>query len=99
MSFLWGFQAFALQHNKNNKKCLKSIISGGPGAPGRPGAPGIITFFFEKSVFYDCLDVGQYFAYKRDLNTIVWPRDLSRIVEHGLLYILIEYNVFWTGPA
>ena len=45
------------------------------------------------------LDVGQYFAYKRYSNTIIGPWDLSRIVDNGRLYILIEYNVFWTGLA
>ena len=60
-------------------------------------------FFFRKfsifRVFYDFLDVGQYFACKRYFNTIIRPWDLSRIVDNGKLYILIEYNVFWTGPV
>ena len=42
---------------------------------------------------------SQYFAYKRYFNTIIGPWDLSRIVDNGRLYILTEYNVFWTGLA
>ena len=45
------------------------------------------------------MDVGQYFAYKRYFNTIIEPWDLSRIVDNGLIYILTEYNVFWTDLA
>ena len=57
------------------------------------------NFCFEESVVYDFLDVGQYFAYKRYFNTIIGPWDLSRIVDNGRLYILTEYNEFWTGLA
>ena len=45
------------------------------------------------------MDAGQYFAYKGYFNTIIGPWDLSRIVDNGRLYILTEYNVFWTGLA
>ena len=38
-------------------------------------------------------------AYKRYFNTRIGPWDLSRIVDNGRLYILIEYNIFWTGLA
>ena len=64
-----------------------------------PGTPGINTKNFEKTDFLGFLDVGQYFAYKRYFNTIIGPWDLSRIVDNGRLYILTEYNVFWTGLA
>ena len=53
----------------------------------------------EAHFFNVFFDVGQYFAYKRYFNTIIGPWDLSRIVDNGRLYILIEYNVFWTGLA
>ena len=69
------------------------------GAQGPPKDPWDQYKIFEKSIFYDVFDVGQYFAYKQYFNTIIRPWDLSRIVEHGLLYILIEYNVIWTCLA
>ena len=63
-------------------------------------APGPLgSIFLKNRFFYDFLDVGQYFAYKRYFNTIIRPWDLSRIAEHGLLYVLTEYNEFWTGLA
>ena len=78
-------------------------------APGVPGAlksyagskntPGDLSTASDRRIFTDFLDVGQYFAYKRYFNTIIGPWDLSRIVDNGLIYILIEYNVFWTGLA
>ena len=67
------------------------------GPSGPQGPLGSIQSFFEKSIFYDFMDVGRYFAYKRYYNTIIRPWDLSRIVDNGLLYILLEYNIFWTG--
>ena len=50
-------------------------------------------------IFIDSGLFSQYFAYKRYFNTIIGPWDLSRIVDNGLIYILTEYNVFWTDPA
>ena len=50
-------------------------------------------------IFIDSGLFSQYFAYKRYFNTIIGPWDLSRIVDNGRLYILTEYNVFWTGLA
>ena len=67
-----------------------------------PGTPGINIKKVEKSAFQDFLDVGQYFAYKRYFNTIIRPWDLSRIVEHGRLYILTEdmnFGLVWPGPV
>ena len=61
--------------------------------------PGDLSTASDRKVFIDLLDVGQYFAYKRYFNTIIGPWDLSRIVGNGLIYILTEYNVFWTDPA
>ena len=78
-------------------------------APGVPGPlesyaaskniPGDLSRASDRRIFIDFLDVGQYFAYKRYFNTIIGPWDLSRIVDNGRLYILMEYNVFWTGLA
>jgi len=51
------------------------------------------------SIFIDSGLFSQYFAYKRYFNTIIGPWDLSRIVDTGRLYILTEYNVFWTDLA
>ena len=51
------------------------------------------------SIFMDSGLFSQYFAYKRYFNTIIGPWDLSRIVDNGLIYILTEYNVFWTDLA
>ena len=73
-------------------------------APGVPGplksyagsknTLGDLSTASDRKNFIDFLDVGQYFAYKRYFNTIIGPWDLSRIVDNGRLYILIEYNVF-----
>ncbi len=78
-------------------------------APGVPGplesysgsknTPGDLSTASDRRIFIDFLDVEQYFAYKRYFNTIIGPWDLSRIVDNGRLYILIEYNVFWTDLA
>ena len=48
----------------------------------------------EKSIFHDFFDAVQSFAYKRYFNTISGPWHLPRIIDNGLLYILIQYNVF-----
>ena len=79
------------------------------GVPGVPGplkccsgsenTPGDLSTASDRKIFIDFLDVGQYFAYKRYFNTIIGPWDLSRIVDNGLIYILTEYNVFWTDLA
>ena len=70
------------------------------GAPMGPWDPwDQYNFFLKNRIFMVFLDVGQYFAYKRYFNTIIGPWDLSRIVDNGRLYILIEYNVFWTDLA
>ena len=61
--------------------------------------PGDLSTASDRRIFIDFLDVGQYFAYKRYFNTIIGPWDLSRIVDNGRLYILTEYNVFWTDLA
>ena len=78
-------------------------------APGVPGAlesysgskntPGDLSTASDRRIFIDFLDVGQYFASKRYFNTIIGPWDLSWIVDNGLIYILTEYNVFWTDLA
>ena len=77
-----------------------------PGAPGplkscsgSKNTPGDLSTASDRRIFIDFLDVGQYFAYKRYFNTIIGPWDLSRIVDNGRLYILTEYNVFWTDLA
>ena len=77
-----------------------------PGAPGplkscsaSKNTLGDLSTASDRKIFIDFLDVGQYFAYKRYFNTIIRPWDLSRIVDNGLLYILTEYNIFWTGLA
>ena len=78
-------------------------------APGVPGplkfnagsknTPGDLSTASDRRIFIDSGLFSQYFAYKQYFNTIIGPWDLSRIVDNGRLYILIEYNVFWTGLA
>ena len=66
---------------------------------GSKNTPGDLSRASDRRIFTDFLDVGQYLAYKRYINTIIGPWDLSRIVDNGLIYILTEHNEFWTDLA